>query len=452
MSQENAVFYNPMNEADDDININFKKPLKAIRSRRWLLRTVFCSVLIFFILLTFILPKKYTVNANLYINKLNSSNMKEFNPYMFDDSGSGVMSAADKAINNEIELMKSELVLDKVIKENHIVYKKKYGIFPHKKEGELLTASDFYGKGKSLRIENLKNTNVISVKYTSKKPKLAYGVVSSLVNNYIDLHKEINIEKSKADKKILEAEYAKAKSNLNEKLNNASGLPSQAITGIGNISAMSAFSKAASSAMGNVKGQFIAGERSKIEIAEESQKVAHLASKIEWANMVELISDSSKVLVIEEPKLLRPFEYSSPKLIINIILGCIFGFFATLITFLFAELKSSKLTYLMLSNNIIFDGIKELPNLEIDIYSFNPQDVFVLSFEQLPDEMKKSLQKISNVSFSYYDGKKDFVDKISNADKIILISKINSTNADSYKLVRKVLQNKNKDLLYDILI
>ena len=101
MQQENVVFYNPMDELDEDLNINFEKIWKTIWSRRILLIKVFCSVLAFFILLTFILPKKYKVTADLYINKSNSSNMMEVNPYVLDEaSGSAFSMGVDKAINN----------------------------------------------------------------------------------------------------------------------------------------------------------------------------------------------------------------------------------------------------------------------------------------------------------------------------------------------------------------
>ena len=149
MAQENIVLYNPADELDDDFNINIEKIWKTIWSRRGLLLKVFCSVLVFFILLTFIMPKKYRVTADLYINKSNSSNMVEVNPYVLDEAGGSVLSmGSDKSINNEMGLMKSALVLDKVIKENHIVFKKKYGFIPNKREGEYVPAKAFYGKGK----------------------------------------------------------------------------------------------------------------------------------------------------------------------------------------------------------------------------------------------------------------------------------------------------------------
>ena len=454
MTQENVVFYNPIDEMDDDLNINLEKIWAILWSRKWLLVKVFWSIMIFFILLTFILPKKYVVTADLYVNKSNSSNMTEINPYALDEAAGALVSmGADKAMNNEIELMKSSLVLDKVIKDNNIVYKgKKFGIIPNKREGEYLTAKAFYGKGKTLKLENVKNTNVISISYKSKSPEFAYGVVSSLITNYIDLHKELNSEKSKSDKQLLEAEYAKTKAELDKKLNQSTGLPVQSLGGMGNLSAMSAFSRSASSAMGNLKSQYIAGERSQIAVSEQTQKLQQLATKLEWAKMVEYMSDSSKVLILHEPQQLRPFENSSPKLIINIILGVVFGGIASLIALVYVELKSKKLSYSMLTDNIIFEGINKLNTIENKCYGYDPKKVLVLSFVQLPNNMINSLQNLPNTSVTYYSGTKDYMDKIKTADKIVLVSKIEVTDAETYKTIRETIKNQQKEIIFDVLI
>jgi hypothetical protein len=121
-----------------------------------------------------------------------------------NDAGCGIMTVKVKFPKKKFSFDK----LDKVIRDNDIKYTK------GKKKGEYLTAEAFYGKGKKLKIENIKNTNVITIRYTAGKPDFAYGVVSSLITNYIELHKDLNTEKSKSDTKLLESEYAKAKENL----------------------------------------------------------------------------------------------------------------------------------------------------------------------------------------------------------------------------------------------
>ena len=373
--------------------------------------------------------------------------------YVLDEAGGAVLSmGADKAMNNEMEIMKSSLVLDKVIRENNIKYKKKWGIIPNKKEGEYVSAKGFYGKGKILKLDNVKNSNVITVEYTSKSPKLAYGVVSSLITNYIDLHKELNTEKSKSDKKLLEAEYARTKASLNQKLNQSTGLPVQSMSGIGNLSAMSAFSRSASQAIGNLKGQYVAGERSQIAVTEESQKLTQLASKLEWAKLVEQMSDSTKVLVLNEPELLRPFENSSPKLMINIIIGCIIGYLAALSTLIYIELKNDKLTYSMIGNNVIYDCEKNIDTIKAEIIGYKPKKVLLISLTQLQNSLLSDLQKIPNSELIYADITSEFVDKIASAENIMLISNIGVTSSVSYKQIKDIVKKQNKEIISDILL
>ena len=453
MQQDNAVFYNPMNELEDDLNVNYEKLLKTIWSRRFLLIKVFCLVLAFFVSLTFILPKKYKVTADLYINKTNNSNMLEVNPYAIDEvSGAMLSLGTDKSINNEIEIIKSELVLDKVIRDNNITYKKIFGIFPNKKYGELMSAKDFYGKGKKLKLENVKNSTIINIEYRHKEPDIAYGVVSSLIANYIELHKELNSEKSKSDKKLLESEYNKTKEILEKKLNQSSGLPVQSMTGIGNLSAMSAFSKSASQAMGNIRNQYLAGEKSQIAISEESQKLNQLATKLEWAKMVEQVSDSSKVLILNEPHQLRPFEKDSPKLLKNILFGVIFGIFTSFIALIYAEKNDKTLTYSMIGNNVIYNSLTKDNVVKTEIIGYAPSSVLIVLLENLPQKFILNLQQLPNAEVTYSDLSTEFTNKVAKSEYIIIVSKIRHTSTEHYKLTKSIINKQRKDIVCDILI
>ena len=340
MQQQPINYYIPQDELDEELTIDMKKILFALWSRRSLIVKTFTLILVIFVALTFIMPKKYKVESDLYVNKANNSNMMEINPYAIEElggagGGMAALMAGGGGLTNELELMQSPLVIDKVIRENNLVYKKKFGILPNKKEGEYISTKAFLAK--NISFENKKGTNVITIEYKSKDPELAYNVVNSIINNYVELHKQLNSEKSKSDKQVIEREYNKAKKALNQKVNTVSGLPEQAAATAGNLSAMSAFSKSAQQAMANIKGQIVAGQKSRIAVTEEAEKVAALSSKLEWAKMVDEMSDSSKVLVLKEPQKLRDFEYSSPKLLINILLGIVFGFIASLFAVIFAE-------------------------------------------------------------------------------------------------------------------
>lgn len=454
--QQQLNYIIPQDELDEELTINLKKIFFSIYSKKNLIIKVFISVFLFFIMLTFILPKKYKVESDLYINKANNTNMMEINPYAIEELGgigggmATLMAGSNGVLINELELIQAPLVIDKVIRENNLVYKKKWGIIPNKKEGELLSTKDFLKK--NISFENKKGTNVITIEYKNKKPELAYNVVNSIINNYVELHKQLNSEKSKSDKKVIEAEYNKAKKALNTKLNSSSGLPEQALATSGNISAMSAFSKSARQAMANLTGQVIQGQKSRVAVTEEAEKVAALSSKLEWAKMVDEMSDSSKVLVLKEPQKLRDFEYSSPKLLINILLGIVFGFIASLFAVIFAENTDKKLTYSMLGDNIIYNLEEDFSDLKLLLLANADKRMSIITFEDIPNNILSKFENIRNINFVKADISNEFVNNIAASDKVILIASVGKTNSKFYKQIKSMLGEMNKNIISEAII
>lgn len=452
---ENSDIYN---EIDEELTIDFKKIFFALWSRKILITKTFLAVLVLFIGLTFVTAKKYTVTSDLYINKANSSNMMEINPYAIEELGgtsggmAALMSAGGGALINELELMQSPLVIDKVIRENNLVYKKKWGILPNKKEGEYLSTQTFLGKGKNPSFANKKGTNVLSIEYKNKDPELAYNVVNSIINNYIELHKQLNSDKAKSDQKILEAEYNRAKQVLNQKVNTMSGLPEQSMMSTGNLAAMGAFSNSAQRALSTLKGQVVSGERSRIEVTEEAAKVANLSSKLEWAKMVDKMSDSSKVLVIKEPQKLRDFEYSSPKLLINILLGIVFGFIASLFAVIFAEITDKKLTYSMLGENIIYDLENDFSDLKLLLLANQDKNISLVCFENIPENIIPQLQSFRNIHLIKADISGEFVESVKNSAEVIIFATVGKTNSKLYKQIKTMLMEMNKKVAQEVLI
>ena len=447
--------YNYNQDIDEELTIDLKKIFCALWSRKILISKVFLIILLCFIILTFISPKKYKVDSDLYINKANNTNMMEINPYAIEElggagSGMAALMSGGGGLTNELELMQSPLVIDKVIRENHLVYKKKWGILPNPKEGEYISTAAFLKK--NISFENKKGTNVITIEYKSKNPELAYNVVNSIINNYIKLHKQLNSEKSKSDKKVIEAEYNKAKNALNSKLNSSSGLPEQALASSSGISAMSAFSKSARQAMANLTGQVIQGQKSRVAVTEEAEKVAALSSKLEWAKMVDEMSDSSKVLVLKEPQKLRDFEYSSPKLLINILLGIVFGFIASLFAVIFAENTDKKLTYSMLGENIIYNGENDFTDLKVEILAKKDKKIACVIFEELSSFLALQLKDFKNLDFTKADISSEFVERVKNSDEVIIFASINKTNSKFYKQIKLMLNEMNKEISLEVLI
>lgn len=448
--QDNMSYF-PQDELDEELTIDLKKILLTIWNRKFLLAKVFISVLIFFIILTFILPKKYLVESDLYINKANNSNIAEINPYVLSEmSGGGMatmLTGSNSQIANELELMQSPLVIDNVIRENNLVYKKIFGIFPNKKEGEFITTKAFLKK--NISFENKKGTNVITITYKNKKPEVAYNVVASIITNYIALNKQINSEKSKSDKKIIQAEYDKIKSNLNKKIQNSEAMPADG-SGIGQVSIMSAFSSSASSAIGALKSQLKSSKKSQIEVSEEATKMAELSKKLEWATLVEQMSDTSKVIVLKEPQKLRPFENSSPKLLINIILGLVFGFIASLVALIYAEMTDKKLSYSMLSDNALYDLKNNIDELKLLLFANQDKRLALVTFGDLPYEI--DIKGFNNITSLDADISNEFINGINRSDEVILFVEIGKTDSKLYKQTKELLSNINKNILKEVLL
>lgn len=220
----------------------------------------------------------------------------------------------------------------------------------------------------------------------------------------------------------------------------------------GNISAMSAFSKSAQQAMANLKGQVIAGQKSRIEVTEQAEKLAALSSKLEWAKMVDEMSDSSKVLVLKEPQKLRDFEYSSPKLLINILLGIVFGFLASLFAVIFAENTDKKLSYSMLGENIIYNLENDFSDLKLFLLANQDKKVSLVMFENISQNIIEQLQLFKNVNLVKADITEDFVQNIKNSDEIVILASIGKTNSKLYKQIKTMFSEMKKNVAVEVLV
>ena len=443
--------YQNNSQLNEDFNIDLKKILLAIWSRKILIIKIFVSTLIFFILLTFILPKKWKVESDLYINKTNNSNMMELNPYAIDELGSlNIGSISDKLMMNELELIQSPIVIDQVIKANDLRFKPLFGFIHTSKTGEYLTTEKFLKQ--KIKFEIKKGTSIISISYKCKDKDKAYAVVQSIINNYIELHKELNSEKSKFDKKIIESGYEKAKTDLNKKVNAASGLPNASLTGTGQLAAMSAFSNSARSAISNLKEQYLAGEKSRVEIGEEQAKVTQLASKLEWAKLVEEMSDSSNVLVIKEPHPLRNWEYTSPKLFINIIMGLIFGYIFSLIILILIEKTDKNLTYSMLGDKIIYNLEKEFKQFCAYLITNKNKKILFALCSDIPLNLSEKLKTFSNISIVQAGISESFSTTVQNSDQVVMFAQIGQTPSEDYKIIKNMIKDNNKEIAYEVLV
>ena len=151
-------------ELDEELTIDLKKIFKTLWSRKKEIFLTFVLITGFFIALTFILPKKYTVTSDLYINKTGTTNLSDLNPFVIADQGvgsgfAGVFSGGNSGLNDELEIIQSPLVIDRVIKENDLKIKK------GKKAGEYISTAAFLKKNISIE----KQANIYQQQHSSKK-------------------------------------------------------------------------------------------------------------------------------------------------------------------------------------------------------------------------------------------------------------------------------------------
>ncbi len=453
MQQSNS-YYNPAGEIDEELTIDFKKIFVIVWRRKFLMLKIFSSVILFFILSTFICPKNYQVDADLYINKTNNSNMMEINPYFISEIGAGTGMASLMTgggnLTNELEIIQSPLVIDKVIRENDLRFKKLFGFITTRKTGQYLTTEKFLKKQISFEIK--KGTNIVTISFKDKDKELAYNVVSSIIKNYIQLHKEINTEKSKSDKLILEAEYNSVKEELNKKMNAVKGMPSSSMSGSGGLTALSVFSKSARKAISGIQSEYVSGVKSEIALQEEAEKVAELAKKLEWAKLVENMSDSSNVIVLKEPKHLKDYEQVSPKLFMNIVFGIIFGAISALGMVIFKENTDKNLSYSMLGEEIIYNIEKDFIDLKAILISQKRENVSFITFENINEPILSELNKFNNLNFVKAGISEEFEHGTDNSDKIILAAKIGQTDARLYKKIKNLLVKMNKRIIAEVLV
>lgn len=435
----------------DDFYIDIKKIFLMFWTKKTLIIKVFTITLLFFIAITFFMKKMWVVGSDLYVNKSNSSNYAEINPFAIEELGVGGLLSKKDPLADEVELIKSPLVLQKVIEENDLKYGKKFGIIPTKKTGEYISPTEL-AKSKKLSIETKTGTSILKISYKSKNKDLAYNIVNSIIKNYIELHKEINSEKSKSDKKVLETEYNKVKADLKQKVSAAGGLPTTSLTGTGHLAAMSAFSRSAQNAMSNIKGQYLAGEKSRVEIEEEAAKISQLASKLEWAKLVEEMSDSSKVLVIKEPTIPRDWEYASPNLMINIIVGIIMGAIFAFWAVIISEIRNKKLTYMNLGENVIYDLEKGVKSFCAYLITNKNKKILFAFCEDVPIALSDKFKLFANISYIQAEISDSFSSAIQNSDEIVLFAKLGQTPSEDYKIIKNMIKDNNKEIVYEVLV
>lgn len=440
-----------LNEIDDELKIDFYKIFKVLFYRRLIIFRTFLIVVLFFVGLTFILPKKYSTDSSIYVNKSNDTNLAEINPFIISSLSGGqglssLLGGSTSGLQNEIDIMQSPLVMDKVIKENNLIYKK------GPKKGEYISTASFLKK--NISIENKKGSQVITISYKSKDPLLNYNVVNSIINNYQKVNEEINTKKAIKDKKLLEDSYLKTTKTLNQKLSNMKndgGLPASAMSSVGMLAALKGHNKSVSGAIGLMQREVIDGQKSQIAVDQEIEKLKMVKSRLEWTNLVEKMSnDASNVMILKYPEIKRSFEYSQPKLLINFILGMVFAIFASLIVVIWAEITDKKLTYGDLSEKVIYDIEKNIDDLKIFLFANAKENPSLVLFDGFNTEILHNLQENTDLKIIKADINLKTINEILQANKLIFAAKVGQTPKKIYRQIKKTCIESNRNVYREV--
>ena len=167
--------------------------LTPLFRRRRLLILTFCGVFLGAIVAAFLLSSQYEASMEILVNR------DRMDPVVTAEQFSQTTPVAppltEEDINSEVELLQSADLLQKVVVANKLQDKEKDSILAKltpKKDEAYYVSEAVKHLGKKLKVEAVKKTNMIQVTYQSSNPQLAYGVLNTLSNVYLEKHVSVH--------------------------------------------------------------------------------------------------------------------------------------------------------------------------------------------------------------------------------------------------------------------
>lgn len=313
---------------DNEIIIDFNKFLKTLIENKKIIFTCFFISMSLGILLNFSLPKKYTSESKILIKKSGSTNLSYINPFIISEDNENnyynEISSGQNSLSEEIEIIKSPLIIDTVTKENNLKYKNG----PAK--GKYLSSKDFLKK--DFNISKLKDANIIYIAYKSTNPLLSYNVVNSIVNNYKKIQQNINLEKSLEDTKFLKKECLKTEKELNLKIKQLKTYKHQPENLIPNANLLIFFDKRIEEKLNQISNNETDFKKLELEITQKTEELNSLKQKLEWSLMVKEISKkTTDIIILQSPEIKEKYDFSEPQPVIIFILSLFSWIFSSLI-------------------------------------------------------------------------------------------------------------------------
>jgi len=217
------VFERNRNEKqeEDQQSVTLRELLSiGFRQRRLIINT-FLGILAAVILLAAVLPRKYQAEMKILVRHERANTM------VTPDREPAMQLRTDVTeaeLQSEAELLKSKDLLANVVMACSLQKTGDHSIWNwlgHKDDEQ--TTRAVLALDKDLKVEPLKRTNLISVKYSSKDPQLAARVLNTLASQYLEKHLAMHRVPGEFEFFHQQAEqYRKALANAEEKLTNFS--------------------------------------------------------------------------------------------------------------------------------------------------------------------------------------------------------------------------------------
>jgi uncharacterized protein involved in exopolysaccharide biosynthesis len=179
----------PIKSGEADSEPTLRDVLAPLFRHRRLMILCFFGVFLGGLLAAFLLANQYQAHMQILVKR------ERVDPVVTSEASPQTLQAAppvtEEEINSEVSLLKSDDLLQKVVLATGLQEKAKnsvWAIVRPKEDAETSVFKAVKRLGKSLDDEAVKKTDLIKVSYQTTDPQLAYRVLSTLTDSYLEKH------------------------------------------------------------------------------------------------------------------------------------------------------------------------------------------------------------------------------------------------------------------------
>jgi uncharacterized protein involved in exopolysaccharide biosynthesis len=179
----------PIKPSEGDSKPTLRDVLAPLFRHRRLMILCFFGVFLGGILAALLSTNQYQAHMQILVKR------ERVDPVVTSEASPQTPQAAlpvtEEEINSEVELLRSDDLLQKVVFATGLQEKEKdlvWAVVRPKEDAETRVFKAVKGLGKNLDVEAVKKTNLIKVSYQTADPQLAYRVLNTLANSYLEKH------------------------------------------------------------------------------------------------------------------------------------------------------------------------------------------------------------------------------------------------------------------------